>query len=262
MSRAAMADNWLKDYGFNVLALPRRDLRPGDVLFRSNGDFGEKVGNLGMVFDAAQPQPDATTGEPVADIGRSIEKKVEASLGVKILGALFGGGASSKLGADLGAKHARNLVVSYENVEEDSIPVLELQSWVSAAKPKLTGEGAGWLNDDKLATVTAVLRTKTLSVVAERENGAAIDLSVPEIKGLIGGDAKVDVDSKTASKVTFTGEDAIAFGFQAYVLVFEGMVSFGIRRVRDLDETAVDPADYAWTSQREVELRDRVLPSA
>ena len=104
-----MADNWLKEYGFNAVQLPRRDLAPADVLFRQNGDFRQKVGKLSMLFSSTEELLTGT-GEPVVDIGRTIEKKVEVGVGLKILGALFGAVGSSKLGAETKVQRARNLV--------------------------------------------------------------------------------------------------------------------------------------------------------
>src|ERR671910_335272 len=177
-----MADNWLKEYGFNVLRLPRRDLQPTDVLRRAKDSLDQKVGNLGMVFMSSEDQPQPTTGEPVASIGRTIEKKVET-------------------------KHATKLAVTYEDVDQDSIAVLELDAWIQAAKSKLSGQSARWLNDDELAAVTAVLRTDKLSIAGERADGASIDLSIPEIEGIIGGQAGATVESKSSTKVTFTGPE-------------------------------------------------------
>ena len=254
-----MADNWLKPYRFTAVELPRRDVAPGDVVFRSNGAFDQKVGNLPMLFSSATGMPATTSGEPTGSIARSFEKKVEAGLGLKILGALFGGGASSKLGADLEAKHARSLSVTYEDVTQDSLAVLELQSWLERAEIQTSRQATDWLNDDKLAAVTAVLRTAKLSIVATRENGVAIELNVPEIQGIVGADAKVSAQSSDSSKITFTGKEPIAFGFQAFVMIFDENVSFGLEQTRARRE---DFGAQAWTGEDELEsVGDRRLPA-
>jgi hypothetical protein len=254
-----VADNWLEPYRFTAVGLPRRDLAPGDVVFRSNGGFDQKVGNLPMLFDSSPGLPATTSGEPTGSIARSFEKKVEAGLGLKILGALFGGGASSKLGADLEAKHAKSLSVTYEDVTQDSLAVLELQSWLEQAKIKTSRQATDWLNDEKLATVTAVLRTAKLSIVAQSENGVAIQLSVPEIQGIVAGDAKVSAQSSDSSKITFTGKEPIAFGFQAFVMLFDENVSFGLKQTRAARQ---DFGAQAWTGATELEaLGDRPLPA-
>lgn len=246
----SVADNWLKEYRFTAVELPRRDLAPADVLYRGNGNFDQKVGSLPMLFSSTPELPAATSGEPTGSIARSFEKKVEARLGIKILGALFGGGASSKLGADLEAKHARSLSVTYEDVTQDSLAVLELQSWLEGAEIKTSRQATDWLNHEKLAAVTAVLRTAKLSIVAQSENGVAIELSVPEIQGIVAGGAKVSAQSGDSSKITFTGEEPIAFGFQAFVMLFDDNVSFG------LEQTRAEPRDFgpqAWTGATELE---------
>ena len=76
-----------------------------------------------------------------------------------------------------------------------------------------------WMNQGRLAAITGVLRTADLSIVAARDNGAAIDLSVPDIQGIVSGQAKVSADAGSSSKVTFTGPQPIAFGIQAFKLL-------------------------------------------
>lgn len=249
-----MADNWLKQYGFTALELPRRDLAPADVVYRSNGNFDQKVGALGMLFAPTDPLPETASGEPTGSIARSFEKKVEAGLGLRILGALFGG--ASKLGAGLEAKNAKTLSVTYEDVTQDSLAVLALQSWLERAEIKTSRQATDWLNDEKLATITAVLRTATLSVVAERESGVAVQLDIPEIQGIVAGDAKVAAGSSDSSKVTFTGKDPIAFGFQAFVMLFDENVSLGVEQTRGRER-----GRRAWTSDSELAgVHDGSLP--
>jgi hypothetical protein len=253
-----MADNWLKPYQFIALLLPRRNLNPGDVMFRGNGNFDQKVGDLSMLLASAAALPQTTSGEPTGSIARSFEKRVDLGLGAKILGALFGGAASSKLGADLEAKRASSMSMTYEDVTQDSMPVLELQLWLQGTTIKVPGQTTRWLNDNKLAAVTAVLRTATLSVVATQESGASIELNVPEIQGLVGGDVKVSRRSSASSKITFSGKEPIAFGFQAFVMLFEDNVSFGLEQTRALEAEEVTAA--AWTSDDELAaVSDRPL---
>ena len=253
-----MAGNWLKDYGFNAMQLPRRDLGPADVLYRANGQFNQKVGRLSMLF-SGDDQPEATPGEPVADIGRTIERKVDVSLGLKILGALFGGSQSSSLGARTEVRHAKTLTITYQDVTQDSLAVLELQSWLENATIRGAQQATTWLNNDKLAAVTAVLRTPKLSIVAERDNGAAIQLNVPEIQGVVSGQAAVSAESDTSSTVTFTGAQPIAFGFQAYVMHFKGNVSFGLGKTKALE--GAGPDQDPWTGGEAIEEIREAEPS-
>jgi len=252
-----MAENWLKDYGFTALQLPRRNLNPADVLYRGNGAFDTRVGTLGELFPGATAL-DVAEGEPVADITRSVTKKVEVGLGLRILGALFGGGASSKLGADTDVKHAKTVSVTYENVSHDSLSVLALQSWLERVQVNTAGQTMVWLNQGRLAAVTGVLRTADLSIVAERDNGVAIDLSVPEIQGIVSASAKVSTDSGSSAKITFNGTQPIAFGFQAFKLLFDGNVSFGIEQIRG--RPLGNTADQAWSPDEELSELEEGMP--
>jgi hypothetical protein len=256
-----MADNWLKPYNFTAIQLPRRDLNPNDVLLRGNGSFDQKVGDVTMLFGADATPPPVSSGEPAGSIARSYEKKVELGIGARILGALFGAAPSSQLGANLEAKHASALSITYEDVTQDTVAVLALQGWLENARVETSRQAMQWLNDEKLAAVTAILRTAKLSIVAQKQDGGAIKLNVPEIEGIVGGQITVAADQQSSDKLTFTGQAPIAFGFQAFVMNFEGNVSFGLEQLRDAT-AAADPASLAWSGEQElVAVDDRQLPT-
>jgi hypothetical protein len=256
-------DNWLKNFGFNAMRLPRRDVNPNDVLFRGNGRFDTKVGIVSMVVSNDDPVPEPSAGEPSAEISRQVTRKLEAKFGFQLLGKLIGAGAG-KLGIDTGYKRARTLDVTYEDVVIDSIPVIALQAWLEEGKVTAPEAVQVWLNDDKLACITAVLRSDKLSVVANNESGGKIDVSVPEISGIVSGEANVQSSSEDSTKITFTGKAPIAFGFQAFQLIYEGNVSFGLKQVRRIEKaTAEELADEAWTADSEIgELREDQVPAA
>ena len=245
-----MADNWLKEFGFNPLRLPRRDLGPFDVLVKGrDGAFSAKAGTLDMLLSSAAPRPDVTTGEPTGDLAKKLTRKVDGKLGLSVLSALFGGMIGSKLGAETELKHARAMDVTYEDVTQDSLLLLPLQRWLEEADVTAPQSGMVMLNDERFAVVTAVLRSAKLSVSASREGGKSLALNVPEISGVFSTNAAVSSASENGSTVTFAGQEPIAFGFQAYVLLFEGNLTLGLDEVRG---TQPDPADLAWTADEEL----------
>lgn len=254
--------NWLKDIGYNPLALPRRDLRPTDVLLKDGGRFATKVGDVTMLVSSDGDLPEVASDEPTASIGRQVTRHLELSLGLKVLGALLGAGVAGKLGADSAYTRARTLDVTYEDVLQDSLPVIPLQGWLERGHVIAPSAVALWLNDDKLACVTAVLRTAKLSVSAKREGGASLDLSLPEISGIVSGEGKVSAETADTTKLTFEGKEPIVFGFQAFQMRYEGNVNLGLEQVR-----GVAPGDYysrdAWTGDTELEaIGDAPLPAA
>lgn len=233
-----MRDNWLRDYGYSAVHLPRRDLSPTDVMIRDSGkgDFTTKVGALTELFASEAPLPQPQEREPTGNLSRTVEKKVELSLGLKILGGLIGSSNASKLGTDSKMHRARTLTVSYEDVMQDSVSILGLQGWLEQARVETNSQAMRWLNDDKLAAITASLRSAKLSIAAETDSGASLELDVPEIQGLISGDFAVEASSKTSAKVTFQGDTPVTFGVQLFKMIYEGNVSFGLEQVKGLEE--------------------------
>jgi hypothetical protein len=257
-----VSDNWLKEFGFNPLRLPRRDLRPFDVLKKGHdGAFTSKVGTLDMLLSSAQPPPDAETDEPTGDIAKKRTRKLEGKLGLSVLNALFGGLVGAKLGANAELAKASQMEVTYEDVRLDSVPLLALQAWVEKAQITAPQSALVDLNDDKFAVVTAVLRSSRLSVSASRDGGTGVSAGVPEIAGVVSAEASIDTARTDGSSVTFDGTDPIAFGFQAYVLLFEGNLTLGLQEVRRAVPVGDDAyADDAWTAPGEVDaVKDEPL---
>jgi hypothetical protein len=250
-----VSENWLKEYGFNPLRLPRRDLRPLDVLRKGHGGaFDTKVGTLDMLLSSGDQLPEAVAGEPAGGIAQKRSRKLEGKLGLSVLGALFG----SKLGARTALGKADQLEVTYEDVLLDSVPLLVLQRWVEGAQITAPQSALVDLNDDRFAVVTAVLRSSNLSVSATHDGDKSLSLDVPEISGVVSAGVGVSSGRADGSSVTFAGEP-IAFGFQAYVLMYEGNLTLGLQEVRG--EAPENFSDDAWTGPDELdELGDDPLP--
>jgi hypothetical protein len=69
----------------------------------------------------------------------------------------------------------------------------------------------------------------------------------------------VSAQSSSSSKITFTGKEPIAFGFQAFVMLFDKNVSFGLEPTRAARQ---DFGTEAWTGDDELEtIVDRQLPA-
>jgi hypothetical protein len=255
-----MPANWLKDFGFNALALPRRQLGPLDILLEDgNGIFSSKAGTLDQVLASQAERPEPTTGEPTGSMAQKLERKMELKLGLSLLDSLFGGLLGSKLGAQTSLRHAKGLEMAYEDVTQDSLPLLSLQAWMEQADMVAPDAAQQMLEDEKLAVVTAVLRSPKLSVQATRDGGASIALDVPQISGLVAAEGKAARCSADGTRVTFEGSEPIVFGFQAYVLLYSGGASLGLEEVRR-GESAADPVEQAWTADGEVqEIRDAML---
>jgi hypothetical protein len=254
-----MGANWLKDFGFNALALPRRGLGPFDVLLEDGkGIFSSKAGTLDQVLASQVARPEPTVGEPTGSIAQRLGRRMELKFGLSLLDSVLGGLLGSKLGAETGFRHAKDLEITYEDVTQDSVPLLTLQAWMEGAEIVAPQAARSMLGDEKLAVVTAVLRSAKLSVAATRDGGASVALDVPAISGIVAAEGKVARSSTDGTTVTFEGGEPIAFGFQAYVMLYDGGAGLGLEEVRRGEPA--DPVDQAWTAAGEVEeIRDVVL---
>jgi hypothetical protein len=175
---------------------------------------------------------------------------MELKFGLSLLDSVLGGLLGSKLGAETGFRHAKDLEITYEDVTQDSVPLLTLQAWMEGAEIVAPQAARSMLGDEKLAVVTAVLRSAN--------GGASVALDVPAISGIVAAEGKVARSSTDGTTVTFEGGEPIAFGFQAYVMLYDGGAGLGLEEVRRGEPA--DPVDQAWTAAGEVEeIRDVVL---
>jgi hypothetical protein len=202
-----------------------------------------------MLLSSSAALPDTTPGEPMAGFGGEFTRKLDVNLGISILVALLGASLAGKLGVDTGFQRAKELHVSYQDVTQNSKPVITLQGWMEAAQLVAPKAVVAWLNGKKLAVVTATLRTAKLSVAAKSSHGESIALSVPEIDGIVGASAKVAAVGADGTTVSFEGSEPLVFAFQAFTMLYDDSVNLGLAQMRGGPE--IDPTAQAWTSERE-----------
>jgi hypothetical protein len=77
------------------------------------------------------------------------------------------------------------------------------------------------LGADELCVTTAAIQSTRFTVDAKKPDGAALDVSIPEIQGTVGGNVKVSGASSVTSKVTYESSIPLVFGFQAVRLFYD-----------------------------------------
>jgi hypothetical protein len=77
------------------------------------------------------------------------------------------------------------------------------------------------LDADQLFVTTAALKSTKVTVEARRSKDDALEVSVPEIQKVVGGNVKVGAPGEVSSKVTYEGSVPLVFGFQAARLYYE-----------------------------------------
>jgi hypothetical protein len=214
--------NLLKSFGYSVVRLPKADIRPLQVMAKQGNDL-DRLGEIStLLIPGSEPLPQVTQDRQAANISGQHTGDVSFGVGLSILGNVIGAMGGSKLGLDVQYKKANTVVFEFSDVLEDSIEVLKLDAYLAAADVNpLSRFAAELLDADEIYTTTAVLKSKKLSVEATQSNGAKLEVDLPVIQQVVGGNVKVSADMKATSKVTYEGSMPLVFGFQAMQLFYD-----------------------------------------
>jgi hypothetical protein len=218
-------DPYLKELrarGYNVVRLPKADIRPLQLLAK-RGDALDRIGELGTVLPAGSIAPPPLKEDtPVASLSGVHSGELSLGVGLSILGTIIGAMGGSKLGLDVAYKNAKSVTFEFLDVLEDRVEVARLDQYLAAADVSpFSSYVAKMLDADQLHVTTATIKSNRISVESKGTGATGVDVSVPEIKGVVGGNVKVGGGSDKTSKVTFEGTVPLVFGFQAVRLFYE-----------------------------------------
>jgi hypothetical protein len=229
MSRPDASIAFLRDYGYCVFRFPRASAQPLELLHRDGKDLTRLGAVPDLVVAGAVTAPAVRRDtQPGIDIEGKKTSKVNAAIGLSILGSFISALGGGKLGLDLGFKRARTVTFEYADVMEDAVDVLALEKFVAAGHigPHIPSGTLEKLLDDELYVVTSVLKTRKVVVAAQGEGGTDVAVDVPVIQQAVGGNLKVEATSSTASRIACEGTVPVAFAFQAVQLVFDDSGEF------------------------------------
>ena len=213
----------LRKHGYNVVRVPKADIRPLQMLAK-RGDALDRIGELTTVLPPGGPVPlpPVKQNTPVASLSGQHSADLSLGIGLSVLGTVIAAMGGSKLGLDLKYKNAKSVRFEFLDVLEDRIEIAALDQYLATADVSpFSLYVAQLLEADRLYVTTATLKSDKIAVEAKGSGSTGLDVSVPEIKGVVGGDIKVAPTSETASKVTFTGPLPLVFAFQAVRLFYE-----------------------------------------
>lgn len=213
----------LRSFGYNVVRLPRADVSPLQLLAR-RGDTLDRLGDLATVVlpGDSVPLPRIRKDTPAANLSGRRSGDLSLGVGLSLLGTVIGAMGGSKLGLELGYKNAKSVSFEFQGVLEDRVDVAALDQYLTDADVSpLSTHVTRLLDADSVYVTTATLKSRAIAVEAKSSKSTGVDVSVPEIRGVVGGNVKVGPEAATASKVTFEGSLPLVFAFQAVRLVYE-----------------------------------------
>jgi hypothetical protein len=213
----------LHGFGYNVIRLPRADVRPLQLLAKEGGGLN-RIGELTTVLRAGPnvPLPKVTENTRMAAVSGGRSGDLSFGIGVSVLGSLIGAMGGSKLGLDLTYRNAKSVTFEFPDVLEDRVEVARLDQYLADADVSPFAAHVGRLLDaDQLYVTTAILKATKITVDARRSDDTGLDVSVPEIQKVVGGNVKVGGKAEVTSKVTYEGSVPLAFAFQTVRLFYE-----------------------------------------
>lgn len=250
----------LREFGYNVIRLPKADVRPLQVLTKRGRDL-DRLGDLADIL-VAGPEgslPELSENTQAANVSGKRTGELTLGLGLSILGTIISAMGGSKLGLDAKYEQARTVTFEFHDVLEDRVELTELDQFLGSADVNPSSvHVADLLLSDQVYTTTATIKSAKFTVEAIKSDGASLELSVPVVQQVVGAEVIVSGDGEVTTKVAYEGKVPLAFGFQAVQLYYQDGVYTAFEPtesgMRDLGEAPRDGAQRLMTQSPFVNL--------
>ena len=223
--------NALKRSGYNMVRLPKADIKPLQLLYK-NGDDLERLGAVTKLLTAGEAiqVPSISLDTRAANISGTRSGELKIGVGLSLLGTVLGAMGGSKLGVETQYKAAKTAAFEFNDVLEDRVEVVDLDQYLGDADINPASVFVSKLLEaDKLFITTAVIKSSKFTFDAKDSKGVGVQVDVPAIQGLVSGNVKVGTESSSTTKLTYEGSTPLVFGFQAIQLYYENGVYTAIK---------------------------------
>jgi len=214
----------LKSKGYNVVQLPRADLRPTQLLVEKSKRL-QRLGELLSVFDAAAdgpPAPPVSADRPGPNIAGTQSADLEVGLGLSVLRGIISALGGSTLGMDAAFARAATVQFEFSSTLENNSELALIDRFLAASQVNPHARAvAEMLEQDQVYVVTSTLKAQRINVAAKDSNKQSLGLNLPAIQDAIGANVKIAAAVASGSTVSFEGAVPLVFGFQAVRLIFE-----------------------------------------
>jgi hypothetical protein len=250
----------LKEFGYNVIRLPKADIKPLQILTKRGRDL-DRLGDLADILVAGPTSslPQIAENTPAANISGKRTSELSLGLGLSILGTIIGAMGGSKLGLDAKYEQASTVTFEFQDILEDKVEVTEVDQFLGGADINPSSVYvADLLLSDQVFTTTATIKSTKFTVEAKKSDGTSLELNVPVVQQVVGADVTVSAEAETSSKVTYEGKVPLVFGFQAVQLFYHDGVYTAFEptetAMRDLERAPRDGAQRLMTESPFVNL--------
>lgn len=216
--------NYLKDFGYGTIALPRDGIKPMLMLIK-RGDRLTPLGPMASTFlPGSSPLPTAVR-RSATSISGSKSKTVDAKIGISLLGTVIGALAGSSLGLDVAYKKAKKVQFEFGEVTEEAIDINALDNYLSngSVAPGTGNFVKEALERDEVYVIVATVDARQISVAATGESSVGVSVDVPVIQQIVGAKVAVSSGGASSSKLTYTSTTTpLSFGLKVVRLIFKG----------------------------------------
>lgn len=213
---------YLRKLGYNVISLPRAGIRPLTVAFLGANRSLTELGYLPEIWSSEKPEPVSLSGEDVSNIGGKSTNKLDASVGIDILGNLVQALGADPIGVKAHFDKAKTFEFTFKDVERERITAFSLGAYLAAGKLSSADPFVAryFQPAEKVYIVTEVLKSSGFGILATDSSNTALDLQVPVIQQAISGNASLKVSKTSDGTVSFTGDKKLPFAFIAAQLAW------------------------------------------
>lgn len=218
----ANLNNFLLDLGYNIISLPKSDIVPLTLLIKE----GDHLSSLDCPLEALFKP--STTPKPlkeanISDISGQKTHAFDLKSNVGLLSGLFTtlGLNNSDLKAKAAANNNLKLNFSFENVMEEKIDQLNLDNFLTTAKP-LENEFRTYearLKRSELYVITHVLKSSKLNIELTDDMGRSFDFNASADQ-LGAGNFNIVRNRNNGYTITQDSGPALAFAFKAVQILY------------------------------------------
>lgn len=227
------ADYIRKELGFNLINLPKASLTPGLVLFRNPDSSSVSV--YGPMTDIVlEPSPAFPTIQkdlPVGSISGLKTNRFDFNVGLKFLKLFLSALGAKALGVEAAYTNASSIEFEYQNVSQDLIFPSSIGKFLRRSTPDTDWFFERFDEPNEAYIITDVIRSNSFATRAYTDKGAGIDINVDALKAVVGADSGLKIEQKEDLKISYEGEQSLAFGFKACPFgteILEGKASFSM----------------------------------
>jgi len=215
--------NFLADYGYNIVALPKTDIKPLFLLCQEADSVSPLESSLSELFTSDElALPTVMNNNATADVIGSTAVSFDSETGVSVLSWLLDKLKLGKLQGKMNLDSNKVLTFKYEQVKEDKIDLVKLDGYLSTAAPVTKGFNTfkTKLMNSELYVINSVLKSNTCTLTIEDKGGASAEVEAT-IKGIAEISQNIKSNSSNSVTITNPGTELLVFAFKAQHILYK-----------------------------------------